>query len=293
MTDTIETNEYWWEYEQSHEYYKHNKGERLKEALKLNEETDIHKFQTIFQYLYNINQKMTEGETLYALIFYHDKEKIIEIGKDDFKIEMFNTKGDTHVKWFYRTPIPLFVVDKANSEFADEEQQKERENKQKEYLSKYTVMVIPKWWEAYKREIYWHNPETKKINYHNINILPYEQAIIEWRNAILRTKITSEERFEKFIRFMEKLQKKDINALKYYLYRTIKDENEIMFIDHLRNMWINSSKEENKWNLTFVEHAKNIQENNKTTETNVHIEALLKLINSFDAQKRKFTKLPD
>lgn len=258
-------------------YHKHNKRMSLEETLKFKEAIDMYRFQSLFKYLYWL-QSEKEWSSLYTIINYEWNKKIIEIAKSNFDREMFNTKWDTKIKWYYHTPIPLFVVERSNAEFANEEQQLDREKNPKKYLDECAIIVAPKWWQAYEREIYGHQ-KTKKLDYSNINILSYDNAIIEWRNKIIEIKINNEEKEEKFKRFMEDIQKRSIENLKNYIFNIKeynwllwkKEELTIFFIEMLRNMWVNTHKENNN--------------------DIVAIQSFYNLVHSYDKSKKKFTTI--
>lgn len=269
-----------WDNFDDYQYHRHNKKTNIEEALKLKEWIDIHRLQSIFQYLYWLDKEEKERPSLYTVINYEWKKTIIEIARNYFDVEMFNTKWETTLKGYYHTPIPLFVVDRGNAEFANEEQQKDRINNPKKYLNECAIIIVPKWWQAYEREIYGHK-WIKEIDYHNINILSYEDAIIEGRNAILEIKINNEEKEERFKRFIEDIQKRPIENLKNYIFNIKeynwilgkKEEHIISFIEMLWNMWVNVHKE-----------------NNNDTSA---IQSFYNLIHSYDNHKKKFITLSE
>lgn len=99
----------------------------------------------------NEPKQCSDGSDLYMLIKYEGKDLLVKVWAGEFNTQVFTIGNVEELKWFYNSPMPLFVVNQAHSYLGDKEDTFLREHTPREYLDKYAVLVSPKWWEAYHR----------------------------------------------------------------------------------------------------------------------------------------------
>lgn len=180
----------------------------------------------------------SDGSDLYTLIKYEGRDLIVKVGCGEFNTKVFTTGNNKELKGFYKSPIPLFVVNQWDSHWGDNEQKKLRGKNPKEYLDKYAVLVSPKWWEAYGRS---RVKDKEPLDYTNIHIKHYEDALSSWRLALLQKTFPNQE-FTKATRLLTELKELDFER---FYSRTAKGEKyasdeEKKLLGCLRKMWVNT-----------------------------------------------------
>lgn len=210
---------------------------------------DLHKLREIFSHLfwteylwnyccYTKNPKQcSDWSDLYSIIKYNWQDTIIKVWAWEFNTDVFNTWWVKKIKWFYNTPIPLFVVNQTDSYFADEEQQELRINNSKEYLNKFAVIIVPKWWKAYYR---WYQDRKKDIDFWPINIRHFDDTLASGRLAILQKEFPNWQ-FQECLKIIEKLQEMDFEKFYNTIYKNEQylDENRNKLLWCFWNMWVN------------------------------------------------------
>ena len=91
----------------------------------------------------NEAKQCSDGSDLYTLIKYEGKYLIVKVGAGEFNTKVFTTGNIQELKWFYHSPIPLFVINQG-SYLGDKEDKFLRAVKPKEYLDKFAAIVSPK-----------------------------------------------------------------------------------------------------------------------------------------------------
>lgn len=220
-----------------------------KEKMELEKKQwDIHKLREVFSYFFETDglwnyccytknpKQCSDWSDLYSIIKHNWQDMIIKVWAWEFNTDVFNTWWVKELKWFYNTPIPLFVVNQSDWYLADEHTKQLRDNDPKEYLNEHAVIIIPKWWKAYIR---WYKDRKNQINFGDINIKDYENTIAEWRLAILQKEFPNWQ-FQECLKIIEKFQEMDFEKF----YNTVRknnqylDESQNKLLWCFRNMWV-------------------------------------------------------
>lgn len=188
--------------------------EQLKEKEK---QSDISKLWEVFTYLFGTQDvgnyccytknwaQCSDWSDLYTIIKYRWKDLIIKVWAWEFNTDVFNTWWISELKWLHNTPIPLFVVNQWDSHRWDDHKKQLRSEKPKEYLNKYAVIIVPKWWKAYFR---WYGDKKNPINLGDINIRDFKETLNQWRLAILHKEFPNWQ-FATCLKIIEKFQEMD------------------------------------------------------------------------------------
>ena len=219
----------------------------------------------------NERQECTDGSDLYTIIKYEGRDLIVKVGAGEFNIKVFTTGNIKELKWFYMSPIPLFVVDQGHSYLGDKKDLHLKKDTPIEYLNRYAVLVSPKWWEAYYRS---HNERHEKnIDYNNIQKMNYDDALATWRITLLHKTFPSWEINEvKVVKMMKRLKDMDFEQFYKQIWKGEKFLSEEMkkLIGCLWRMGVNRC-----WSGVGDKDA---------------YQSLYNLIQTYDTQKQIFTK---
>lgn len=206
-------------------------SENTFEVLKKN---PIKEIENLAKTLFNTNSdwEKTWNSILYTIIKINNKDTLINIWEWDFDLEDFNQKDINKIdkynrktieakdykslKWFSRTPVPLFVVDKINSSLANEDQLEEMKNNPKAYLNNYSDIVVIKKKQA-------HLNSNTDIDFNNINILLEKTAKLKILNSIFETKIKNKDK-SIFNKIMKKIQELDFKSFQKRFTNKIRNE---------------------------------------------------------------------
>lgn len=197
-----------------------------------------HIFQKLFgtEYLGNYccytseAQQCSDCSDLYTIIKYHDKNVIVKIGAGEFNTKVFTTGNIKELKWFYHSPIPLFVVDQWHSNLWSEKVIAQKIQDPKKYLDAYAVIVSPKWWTAYVRSE--QQRHEQKIDYTPIHIHNHNQVIVLWRNALLQKTFPLNE-FDMAVKQIKKLKALDFESF----YNQIRKGRKFMSEERQKLIW--------------------------------------------------------
>lgn len=181
----------------------------------------------------------TDGSDLYTLVKYEGKDLIVKVGAGEFNTKVFTTGNVKELKWFYNSPVPLFVVNQGHIYLGNEEDREQRAMKPKEYLDSFAVIVSPKWGEAKYRP----NQERHegKIDYNHIHIRHYDEALAAGRLAILKKEFPNGE-FSNAMYMLKRIKLMDFDQF----YKQIRKGKEYLSDDMnrliwcLRHMWVNT-----------------------------------------------------
>ena len=249
--------------------------EKIKEQQK---KSDIYKLREVFSYLfwtenlwnyccYTKNPKQcSDWSDLYSIIKYQWKDLIIKVWAWEFNIDVFNTWWISELKWLHNTPIPLFVVNQWDSYLADDHVKELKNSHPKEYINKYAVIIVPKWWKAYFRKP---RDTQNSINFGDINIRDHQTTLNEWRLSILHKEFPNWQ-FQECLKVIEKFQEMDFDKFYNTIYKNPQYLNENMnkILWCFWNMWVYRV-----WSWVWDIKA---------------YQSLYDLIQSFDLQQEKF-----
>lgn len=184
------------------------------------------------------NKQCSDGSDLYTLIKYKGKDLIVKVGAGEFNTKVFTTGNVKELKWFYHSPIPLFVVNQENSYLWDKEDMLLREKNPKEYLDKYAVIVSSKGGEAIYRTP--RERHEQKLDFNHIYIREYTDALLQWRLVLLKNTFPGDE-FDIACRMIKKLKKMDVEQFYTQIRKGRKFFSEEMgkLIWCFRHMWVN------------------------------------------------------
>lgn len=265
----------------------HNaKSVELFESLKPSpeEQEDINRLSEVFEQLFGTeylgnyccytdeHKQCDDGSDLYTIIKYHGKDLIVKVGAGEFNTKVFTTGNIQELKWFYKSPIPLFVVNQSHScmYIPNKEEVIMSKKTPKKYLDKCAVIVSPKWGEAYFRS-YDQREDEEQIEYSDIHIKHYEDALYAWRLALLHKTFPNGE-FDTAVRLLKQFKELDFEKFYKRTYRGEKffSDDEKKFFWCLRHMWVNTL-----WSAIGDREA---------------YQSLYELIQSFDVKPHKPTK---
>lgn len=243
------------------EYYEHpefieeeiqDSNSELLESIKKSpsEQKDIYRLAEVFQALFGTEylgdyccytderKQCSDGSDLYTIIKYEGRDLIVKVGAGEFNTKVFTTGNIKELKWFYHSPIPLFVVNQGESYLGNEEHKFLRAHKSRKYLDDHAVIVSPKWGEAYYR-----NPTERhktQIDYTHIHIKDYEDALLQARQALLQKEFPGNE-FDIAVKMLKYLNKMDFEQFYKQIRKGRKFLSEDMerLIGCLRNMGAN------------------------------------------------------
>jgi len=187
----------------------------------------------------NEAKQCSDWSDLYTLIKYEGKDIIVKVGAGEFNTKVFTTGNVKELKWFYHSPIPLFVVNQGNSYLGDTEDKFLRAVKPKEYLDKFAVIVSPKWWEAMYRTP--RERHEQKIDFNHIHIREHTDALLQGRLALLHKTFPNWE-FEETVRMIKRLKKMDFEQFHTQIRKGEKFLSEELkkLLGCLWHMWINT-----------------------------------------------------
>lgn len=225
--------------------------EQLKEKEK---QSDIGKLWEVFTYLFGTQDvgnyccytkrwaQCSDWSDLYSIIKYKWKDLIIKVWAWEFNTDVFNIWWISELKWLHTTPIPLFVVNQSDSHRWDDHKKQLKTESPKEYLSKYAVIIVPKWWKAYFR---WHWERKQPINFWEINIRDYKNTLNEWRLAILHKEFPNWQ-FQECLNTIEDFQQMDFDKFYNTVYKNsqyMKEDNKkgnnmLRVLWCFRRMWV-------------------------------------------------------
>lgn len=207
---------------------------------------------------YMDSEQQSSDWDLYTIIKYHNKNLMVKVGAGEFTTKVFTTGNIYELRWFYNSPIPLFVVNQWHNSWWNDEALLLKITNPKKYLDIYAKIVSPKWWEAYFRS----NQQRykQKIDYMPIHIANYEDVILLGRNALLQKEF-SELEFNKIIKKIKKLKILDFEKFYTQIRKGRKFLSEEMqkLIWCLRKMGISSvgawvwNKESFWWLYTLIQ----------------------------------------
>lgn len=179
-------------------------------------------------------QQYSDESDICTIIKYDGKDTIVKVGCWEFNTQVFTTSGVPELRSFYRSPIPLFVLNQSGPE---ESIQKQTQPKQ--YLNECAIIVVPKWWEAYARGP---REREKGIDYGPIHIRHYEDALVTGRLALLQ-KTFPNGQFQKAVDILSKRQGLAFDAFYNRIYKNASylsdNENEKKLLWCLWDMGIN------------------------------------------------------
>lgn len=219
--------------------------DKMKEKQK---KSDIYTIQEVFTYLfwtanlwnyccYTKNpQQCTDWSDLYSIIKYKWEDLIIKVWCWEFNEDVFKTWWISELKWLHHTPIPLFVVNQSDSYLADEDTKMLRTKNPKQYLDKFTIIVVYKKWKAEFRGF---KSRRDQINFGDINIKSYENTLNEWRLSILHKEFPNWQ-FQECLKVIEKFQEMDFEKFYNTTYKNPQYLNENMHkaLGCFWNMWV-------------------------------------------------------
>ncbi|MFZ2150665.1 MAG: hypothetical protein WAZ12_04875 [Candidatus Absconditicoccaceae bacterium] len=207
--------------------------DKMKEKQK---KSDIYTIQEVFTYLFgtaNLGnyccytknpQQCTDGSDLYSIIKYKGEDLIIKVGCGEFNEDVFKTGGISELKGLHHTPIPLFVVNQSDSYLADEDTKMLRTKNPKQYLDKFTIIVVYK---KGKAEFRGFKSRRDQINFGDINIKSYENTLNEGRLSILHKEFPNGQ-FQECLKVIEKFQEMDFEKFYNTTYKNPQYLNENM-----------------------------------------------------------------
>jgi len=216
--------------------------------------------------LFNINNhwEWLWNSVLYTIIKIDNKNTLVKVWEWDFDLEDFNQekinkidkysknkaepKDYKSLKWFSRTPVPLFVVDKINSSLANDDQLKEIKNNPKNYLNDYSDIIVTKRKQAHTKKY------NNDIEFNNINILPEDIAKTKILNSIIETRIRNKDQ-SLFNKIMKKLQELDFQSFQKRFTNKIRNNRNhrselfVQIKELLENMTLNPNDIQEIYNL--------------------------------------------
>ena len=226
---------------------KHTTDKTAEDTFDVLQKDQVNKIEHLAKILFNTNDWLSnfcfytddpadcsDGSDMYTIAKVNWKNTAIKVWAGEFNIEVFNQKKINnhnkynsnsfkdykYIKWFSKTPIPLFIINQVDSHFANEEQKELKENNPKEYLQKYSAIVVPKKKQAYINDL-------NNINFNDINIQNDETIIKNLQSTIINTKFTKKELWE-IKHTIKDWQAKELNEFKwtinYYKKNGIKDK---------------------------------------------------------------------
>ncbi len=195
------------------EIWINNKADNTSDIISVLEEKEkLEQIQNIASILFNTKDWLTnacyytklpkqcsDASTLYTIIKINNKDVLIKVWAWEFNTEVFNQedinkieiltkpKDYLNIKWFAKTPIPLFVVNQVDSYFADDDKKLEMRNNPKQYLQDNSRIVVPEKKKAYIKK------NDKDINFNNINMLQTDMAIKKLQTALFETKFNKKD----------------------------------------------------------------------------------------------------
>lgn len=219
-----------------HEWEKQKAKKIPNIILTLEENETLEQIKNIASILFNTKDWLTNAcyytkqmkqcrdwSTLYTIMKINNKDVLIKVWAGEFNTEVFNQENINspsidykYIKWFSRTPIPLFVVNQEDNYFANEEQKLEKLNNPQKYLQDNSVIVVPQKKQAYIKT------ENNIINFNDIKILPTDDVIKQLQTALLESKF-SEKEIEKISDILFERKNKTIEKFKWML--NYKDSN--------------------------------------------------------------------
>lgn len=219
---------------------------------------------------YTNERKQCSDGSLYTLIKYQGKDLIVKVWAGEFNTKVFTTGNVKELKWFYQSPIPLFVVNQGHSYLGDKEDKILRSRKPREYLDKFTVLVSAKWGTAVFRSV--QRRDKGKIDYQHIHIRQYDDALMAGRLQLLKKTFPNWE-FDDVVRQLKKYKEMDFEQFYKQVWKWEKflSDEARKLINCLRHMWIYGIGRW-VWDLEAFH-------------------ALYDLIQSFDVHKKYFTSL--
>ena len=208
---------------------------------------DVYRLTEVFSHLFDTEnlwdftcytkspKQCSDGSDLYTLIKYEGKDTIVKVGAWEFNTQVFTTGGVPELKGFYRSPMPLFVVNQHHSYLGSDADRLNRFAHAKQYLNECAVIVVPKWWEAHFR-----GPRhAKEIDYGPIHIRHYDDALVTGRLALVQ-KAFPNGQFQKAVDILSKRQRLDFDAFYSKIYKNASylsdDDNTLLWC--LRDMGI-------------------------------------------------------
>ena len=214
-------------------------------------------------------KECSDWSNLYTIIKINWKDLLIKIWAWEFNTEVFNQKNINKVdkfkkneypqkdykilKWFSRTPIPLFVVHQQDSYFANDTQKRLQNINPKQYLQENGIIIVPKKKQAYLK---WNNDN---INFNNINILQSNIAIKKLQTAIFESKFSKKELID-VKKFIQRQKSKDYNKFESTITYFKKNNDNKLFE---KIIFILENMVEEKWNTKQIYDLINTYNTNK------------------------------
>lgn len=215
-------------------------------------------------YYTNQPKESSDWAILYTIIKTNDnKYTLIKVWAWEFNTELFNQENINspsvdykNIKWFSRTPVPLFVVNQEDSYFANEEQKLEKLNNPQKYLENHSVIVVPQKKQAYIKT------KNNTINFNDIKILSTDDVIKQLQTALLESKFSEQDQKD-IAKNLKDRKKKDIKNFKHTItYRDKHDNSEL----YIKLIYLLRQIIPESWNL---EQIYNLLQNNYNEKKNI------------------------